>query len=163
MEFGTTQEVPYELLSIKEKIARYETIIAMAQTNTNTPFRAIAKIHAAYKHADPFSPILQQTTLEKDKANYLVTHGISKYQESNLKKKIMSADVITLGLDTATFHQKSAVTGSLVKDLDVTVRPWEPKSQRVETHFLDVYYLSSETADIQLNCIIKTLEQIIIK
>ena len=58
---------------------------------------------------------------------------------------------------SATFKQKSEITGSLVKNLDIMVRFFNEGTDHVETHFLDVVFISKETADVQIDKIMKVL------
>ena len=44
--------------------------------------------------------------------------------------------------------------------MDIVVRIWDVNSFQIETHFLDAHYQATETADIQLAALCKTLDRI---
>ncbi len=105
----------------------------------------------------PNDRVLEVTAFGKTKSNYVATHGIAEYQRQELIIIIQEAEFVTVCLDTSTFKQLNERTGSMAKDLDIIIKLFNNTTQTVEIHFLDVHFLSYETADIQLTELLKSL------
>lgn len=113
-------------------------------------------ITSVIKHLLPGS-YLSELKMRKTKYEYISVHGIGEFQKEELARNINNSVSICIFIDTATFKQKSEITGSLVKNLDIMVRFFNEGTDRVETHFLDVVFISKETADVQIDKIMKVL------
>ena len=142
-----------------ERSLQLEARISLIQVFHNIPFRAIDDIHKAYKMSLPKDEILNRSTMSKTKANYTANFGIGNYQQGRLMEKIKQCEYLTLYLDTSTFNQISEETGNKAKDLDIFIRLFNDVTNRSECHFLDVHFLAFETAEVQLNALLETLEK----
>ena len=153
------QAADLNLLSIHERELRLTAMLGFVQAETNTSYRAFEKIHEVYQTALPDCSILKNVSLSRQKINYVTCHGLAGYQKEELSVKISKAETIVLYLDTSTFHQLTERTGSLSKNLDLYIRFYDESIQRVHSYFLDVIFLASEKADIQVEALLKSFER----
>ena len=154
----STEKNEFSGLTPHERKLRAEAIISLVRSETNTSIRSMEKIIQAFKVVDPYSKVLSDVELERTKLTYITDYGIESYCKSRLKEMLYRADGVVVYLDTATFKQLSSETGSISKNLDLVVRFHNEASQRIECHYLDTAQLYSETADIQLEVLMKVCE-----
>ena len=104
----------FDSMTFSQRVSSAEIRLGLYQVQTTSSFRNIEVLSETVKKLDPHSAVLNNIQMGKTKANYLVTHGISKFVQRDLKRKMDLAVGVTLYHDSSSFHQNYAVTGTYI-------------------------------------------------
>ena len=80
----------------------------------------------------PDSDIAKGMKMKKDKANYLIKHGLAPYFEKLLIDKVSSSFVHSLSFD------ESANTCAQKGQMDIMVRFWDEDKMAAETRYFNI-------------------------
>ena len=130
----------------EDKTDRAEVLWILAAVKCNYSFQSADTVISILKIMFPDSAIAASLSLGQKKFAYSITYGLAPFFTECLEKLVKHTHY-TLGFDEATTDVGN-------KQLDVHIRFWNPKTNLVESRFLDSYQLGHATADIMKNKII---------
>jgi hypothetical protein len=126
------------------QVAKAEALWAMKVAEINMSFRSCTEIVELFKLMFPECTIAKDMHLAEKKIAYVISHGLAKHFDENLKEDIgSSTSKLTIAFDETTNAQ-------VKKQMDIYIKYWSPEKNMVSTRYLTSVFLGHATADIML-------------
>ena len=128
-------------ISDGDEVRRAEIMWILKMVLNHFSFRSASEIGEVFEKMFPDSSIAKQFSMGYDKASYMLNFGIAPHLETILLEKLQSCGFYSVSFDKSLNKQVQQ------NQMDIHVRFWDEKSNRVTTHYFSSEFLGYSSAE----------------
>ena len=139
-------------LSFTDKVSKAEIQLILNSVFKNSSLNSLDSLSDVLKASITDSKIVEKMSIGRSKSSYSLVDGIGPHILGQVLKDIRNSDVFNIGIDTATTKHCG-----LAKGLDLQVRYYSEKYNKVCDSYISTTNLGHETGKILMETVIKML------
>ena len=133
-------------LSLHDKVLKAKIALVLKGVESQWSYQSYENLLEVLRKVDPDSQIIQKMTLSPSKVSYMVSMGLGPYFKKQLVEDVRQSGLYVIGMDGSSFKQGAA---GLSTHLDLHLRFWSVRFNRVIDSIFDLHVLGKEPATVQ--------------